>query len=249
MSRESWYLLQQSTPDDNARARKLAEQSIKLDPHSGFAWSLLAFSYFNAARMGWCESPQEYFQKAIELNHKALSLDKDLFCATAMLGHIHLYQRQFEKAIEMGRRSIELGPSIALIYNILASILRYTGSFEESIAMDEEAIRLHPFCPWYYRFDLAMSYRMAGRYEEALALYRQILTHAPQEAYYRVYIHIGLADVYSEMGRMAEAHAQALEILRIAPGFSLENFSKAEPFRDPKHLEMRLTALRKAGLK
>jgi tetratricopeptide (TPR) repeat protein len=220
-----------------------------LDPQDGFAWSLLAYSYFNAARMGWCESPQEYFQKAIELNHKALSLNKDLFCATAMLGQIHLYQGKYEQAIEMGRRSIELGPSIALDYMILASILRYTGNFEEAITLDEKAIRLHPFCPWYYRSDLAISYRMAGRYEEALALYSQILSRAPKEAFYLLYIHIGLADVYSEMGRVEEAHTQAKEILRIAPSFSLENYGKMEPFKDPKHREKILTSLRKAGLK
>jgi adenylate cyclase len=62
-------------------------------------------------------------------------------------------------------------------------------------------------------------------------------------------VHIGLAEVYSEMGRVEEAHTQALEILRINPSFSLENWSKREPFRDAAHLEKRLTALRKAGLK
>ncbi|HUS89305.1 MAG TPA: hypothetical protein VMW91_08075 [Desulfosporosinus sp.] len=52
----------------------------------------------------------------------------------------------------------------------------------------------------------------------------------------------GLAEVYSEMGRVEKAHAQALEILRINPSFSLEDWSKTEPFKDPKHLEKRLTA-------
>ena len=247
LASQGWDLVQRGTKEDNARTRELSEQAVKLDPHYGFAWSLLAFSYFNAARLGWCESPQEYFKKAIELNQKALTLNKDLFCATAMLGQIHLYQRQYEQAIEMGRRSIELGPSIAVNYMILASILRYTGNFEEAIAQGQKAISLHPFCPWYYWLDLAMSYRMAGRYEEALKLYRQILTRASKEAFNPLWVYLGLADVYSEMGRVEEAHAQTLEVLRIDPGFSLENWSKTQPFRDAKHLEKCLTALRKAG--
>jgi hypothetical protein len=55
-----------------------------LDPLDGFAWSLLAYRYFNAARMKWCEPSEEkeYFKKAIELNQKALTLNEDLFCAT-----------------------------------------------------------------------------------------------------------------------------------------------------------------------
>ena len=249
LATEAWDLISRFTREDNAKVRELAEQAVKLDPHYGFAWSLLAYSYFNAAAMGWCESPQEYFKKAIELNQKALTLNKDLFCATAMLGQINLFQRQYEQAIEMGRRSIELGPNIAVNYVILALTLCYTGNFEEAITLGEKAIHLHPFCPWYYLNGLAMSYHMAGRYEEALALYRQILDRVQKENFSPLPVYIGLADVYSEMGRVEEAHTQALEILRIDPSFSLENWSKTEPFRDAKHLEKRLTALRKAGLK
>jgi tetratricopeptide (TPR) repeat protein len=242
-------LISRATREDTARARELADQAVKLDPQYGFAWSLLAYSYFNAARMRWCESPEEYFKKAIELNQKALTLNKDLFCATAMLGQIHLARGQYERAIEMGRRSIELGPNQSLNYRILADILCYAGNFEEAITLGEKAVRLHPFCPYYYLITLARSYRMAGRYEEALTLYKQILYRAQKEAFSPLPVYIGLADVYSEMGRVEEAHTQTLEILRINPSFSLENWSKTEPFRDATHLEKRLTALRKAGLK
>ena len=249
LASQAWDFISRFTREDNTRTRELAEQAVKLDPLYGLPWSLLAYSYFNAARMGWCEIPEEYFKKAIELNQKALSLNKDLFCATAMLGQIHFAQRQYDQAIELGRRSIELGPNIAVNYRILGSTLCYTGNFEEAITLGEKAVLLHPFCPWYYLSSLAMYYRMAGHYEEALSLYRQILYRAQKEAFSPLPVYIGLADVYSEMDRVEEAHAQALEILRIDPSFSLENWSKSEPFRDPKHLEKRLIALRRAGLK
>jgi tetratricopeptide (TPR) repeat protein len=166
-----------------------------------------------------------------------------------MLGQIYLAQGQYERAIEMGRRSIELGPNIAVNYRILSEILCYAGNFEEAITMGEKAIRMHPFCPWMFQATSANSYRMAGRYEEALALYRESLHRAQQEALNPLSVYIGLAEVYSEMGRAEEAHTQALEILRINPSFSLENWSKTEPFRDAAHLDKRLTACRKAGLK
>lgn len=246
---QSWNAIQRFTRGDVARARELAEQAVKLDPQYGMAWSLLAFSYFDDAVMGWCDSPQGYFKKAIELNQKALSLNKDLFCATAMLGSIYLWQRQYDRAIEMGRRSIELGPNIAVNYAIFAMTLNYAGNFGEAIKLGEQAIHLHPFCPPWYLGVLATSYRMVGRYEEALALYKRILTLAPKEAFYLLFAKIGLAEVYLETGRVEEAQAQASEILRINPGFSLDNWNKTEPFKDPANLERRLVALRKAGLK
>ena len=249
LASQAWDVIQRATKEDVARAKELAEQAVKLDPQYGFAWSLVAWTYFDAVVFGWCESPKEYLQKAIELNQKALRLDNGLFCATAMLGSIYLYQRQYERAIEMGRRSIELGPSIAINYAVLAITLDYAGNFDEAIALGKQAVRLHPFCPLWYLDVLAGSYRMGGRYEEALALYKQVLTRAQKEAYNPFGAHIGLAEVYSEMGRVQEAHTQAKEILQIAPSFSLENWGKTLPFRDPKHLEKRLTALRKAGLK
>jgi len=240
-------LIQRFTKEDVARAKELAEQAVKLDPQYGFAWSLLAWAYFDET--GWCESPEEYFKKAVELNRKALTLNKDLFCAIAMLGSIHLWQRQYDQAIEMGRRSLELGPNFAVSYAAFAITLNYAGKFDEAIRMGEQAIHLHPFCPPWYLDTLATSYRMAGRYQDAVALYRQILPRAREETFYLLPTHIGLAEVYSETGRVEEARTEAKEILRIAPSFSLENWSKTQPFRDAKHLEKRLAALRKAGLK
>ncbi len=246
LASQAFDVIQRFTREDVARARELSEEAVKLDPQYGFAWSVLAWTYFMEA--GWRESPEEYLKKAVELNHKALELNKDLFCATAMLGSIYLWQRQYEKAIAMGRKSIELGPNIALNYPALAITLNYTGNFEEAIKLAERGIRLHPFCTPWYLDTLAMSYRMAGRYEEALALYGKILTRAQTETFY-LSAHIGLAEVYSEMGRVDEAHTQGREILRIAPSFSLESWAKTQPFSDAKNLEKRLSALRKAGLK
>jgi adenylate cyclase len=58
-----------------------------------------------------------------------------------------------------------------------------------------------------------------------------------------------LAAVYSEIGRDTEAHAEAAEVLRLNPKFSLEVHKERVPIKDPAMLERHIAALRKVGLK
>ncbi len=61
--------------------------------------------------------------------------------------------------------------------------------------------------------------------------------------------HLTLAAVYSELGQDAEARAEAAEVLRLNPKFSLEVHKQRAPIKDPVMLERHIAALRKAGLK
>jgi len=90
-----------------------------------------------------------------------------------------------------------------------------------------------------------MTYAVAGRYAEAQALFQRFLSRYPN----RLDIHLLLAAVYSELGQAAEARAQAAEVLRLNPYFSLAVHKQRMPIKDPAALESHLAALRKAGLK
>lgn len=86
---------------------------------------------------------------------------------------------------------------------------------------------------------------MAGYYEEAQAPLQRFLSRYPN----RLDVHLMLAAVYSELGQAAEARAEAAEVLRLNPKFSLEVHKQRMPIKDPAVLERHLAALRKAGLK
>jgi tetratricopeptide (TPR) repeat protein len=58
-----------------------------------------------------------------------------------------------------------------------------------------------------------------------------------------------IAAVYSELGRDADAQAEAAEVLRINPNWSLEVWKQRAPYKDPAMLERVFAALQKAGLK
>jgi len=57
-----------------------------------------------------------------------------------------------------------------------------------------------------------------------------------------------LAAVDSELSKKADAQAEAAEVLRLNPKFSLEIHKERVPIKDPAVLGRHLDALRKAGL-
>jgi adenylate cyclase len=242
-------LFQRFTKEDNTKARELFEQAIEIDPEYAFAWTMLAWTHWIDANFGFSESPAESFKRAVELARKAVALDDTQPNVHALLGAIHLFQRQYEKAIAEGERSIALGPNDATSHVLLANTMYYAGRFEEAITLAKKAMRLAPYHQAWYLGILAQSYRMAGRYEEAVAAYKQLLDRSRKGEFSALWPHSGLVEVYVELGREEEARAHAAEVMRIDPKFSLETWSKAQLFKDPAHLERRLDAKRKAGLK
>ena len=89
------------------------------------------------------------------------------------------------------------------------------------------------------------AYAVAGRYEDARDPLQRFLSRYPNI----LPIHLMLAAVYSELGQAAEARAEAAEVLRLNPKFSLEVHKQRMPIKDPAVLERHLATLRKAGLK
>jgi class 3 adenylate cyclase len=92
---------------------------------------------------------------------------------------------------------------------------------------------------------LGEAYRSTGRYEEAIAAFKRALTRNPD----LLPAHLNLAAIYSELGREEEARAEAAEVLKISPKYSLEVWRQRAPYKDPAVLERMLAALRKVGLK
>ena len=61
--------------------------------------------------------------------------------------------------------------------------------------------------------------------------------------------HLVLAGTYALMDRDKEARAEAAEVMRIDPTFSLESFARRLPYTDQKVIDDVVYSLRKAGLK
>jgi adenylate cyclase len=122
----------------------------------------------------------------------------------------------------------------------------YAGRPEEAIPVFQKVIRVSPSVHYSYTL-LGTALRMTGRYEEAVPAYKKAIQLEPNN----ISSHIGLAGTYSLMGREKEARAEATEVLRINPKFSVDSWKKslASLYKDQSETEKIVNSLRKAGLK
>jgi adenylate cyclase len=231
--------------ENNAQARKLTKQVISLDPNYPIAYHTLAVVTATDVWLGMSKSPKESLMKAIELEQKAISLDDSCASAYAHLGFLYVQIREYEKGIAAGERAIEIAPNMADAYAYFAQVLNFSGRPEEAARMVEKAFRLNPVGPssYYYMWS-AHTYRLTGRYEDAVEMCKELLGRWPNNAF----AHAALAIIYAEWGREEDAHAATQDLLRIAPKFSAQRYARLLPYKDPALNARVLENLRRAGV-
>ncbi len=228
--------------ESNNRARRLAEEALALDPGSSAAYTTLAYAHFWDFWLGPPKSPEDSINQGIAMAKKAIALD-DNPRAHGLLGMLYVNKGDYDKAVEEGERAASTDTGYLTAYG---STLMHASRYPEAIAVFQKVLPLNPVKPPSMCLNnLATSYRMIGKYEEAIRFYKRLLQDQPDH----FPGNLGLTDTYSVMGRMKEARAQAAEVLRINPNFSLERWAKTQRFRNHADGERRIDALRKAGLK
>jgi tetratricopeptide (TPR) repeat protein len=183
--------------------------------------------------------------QAVAVAQRGIALNDVSWWGHTVLGTVYLWQKQYEPALTEMERAIALDPTSAYGYAGLAEVLSRVGRPEEAVGMAKQALRRKPLVADEHLIDIGVAYDLAGRPEEAIAPLKQYLSHYPNI----LGAHLTLAAVYSELGREAEARAEAAEVLRLNPQFSLEVHKQRMPIKDLAMLERHIAALRKAGLK
>ncbi len=239
------YVLTNITKERNAKSRQMFEKAIELDPKYAAAYAGLGFSYFLDLTSQW-SLDTHLWERAFQLEQQALALNPSSGLAYLCLSPMYLAIGQSDKGIAAAERAVALDPSNSSGYAFLASALTLTGKPAEALKVLEKARRLDPrmqdssLC----LLSEGQAYTFMGRYAEAIPVLKRYVSHIPD----LLGPHLDLAVSYIELGREADARAEAAEVLRISPQFVLP---------DPKHGMIKDLAfaqrydadLRKAGLK
>jgi adenylate cyclase len=242
---EAWGYYARLNIEDNNSARRMVEEAIAMCPENPLGYIYLGYVYYFDYMLGNTKSPRETIEKGLDLAQKALAMDDSIALAHGLLCSLYSARREYDKAIAEGERAVALNPGGWSVLHVYGNCLTDAGRPEEAIPLLQKAIRLSPFGPFYLYSSLGKALRTTGRFQEAVSPYKKAIQIAPDN----YYAHLNLAATYSMMGLEKEARAEAAEVLRLNPKFSVDSWAKNSPYKDQSETDKVVNAVRKAGLK
>ena len=230
---------------DLYETRRLLEQSLAIDPNYARAYARLAWTHVGA----WVNALDADYHnpasldRAYHMARKALQLDPNLPEAHAMLGQVLGRRREHEAAIAAFERAMALNPNFTDWR--FAEVLVYGGHSARAIEIAERHMRLDPFYAPLAPLWLGAAHYMLKRYAHALPPLRETASRAPDSRG----AHVWLVATHAQLGNIEEARAEAAEVLRIEPTWTIEG-TQAHPrlFKRTADAEHYIDGLRKAGL-
>ncbi len=247
----AWLLVNQSferlvrfTKEDNAQARKLAEEAIALDPNYPEAYVRLGRTHLTDFHAGWVADRAASLRRSIELAQQALKLDDTYPDTYHLLSAIYLYLKRHDDARLAVAKALDLSPNHSLAKANLGMILTYAGEPEAAINVFNEALRLSPIPPGWFLSELARARFQAGRYDEAIEALQRRLQDEPNSGEALIL----LSAAQSAAGRLDQAKAALGKFLEPRPAYTLKHYANGEFYKNPEDLNRVLDALRRAGL-
>jgi adenylate cyclase len=153
------------------------------------------------------------------------------------------FEGQHEQAIAEFEKAVALNPNFTDWWFGMA-LLR-AGEPARAITVIETHMRYDPFCSPWALGQLGLAHYMLKEYSKALRPLRELTLRVPNMRQGHVFLAANLA----QLGQLDEAHAEAAEILRIDPKYTIEGTQKQLAlFKRTEDVERFLDGLRKAGL-
>jgi TolB-like protein/class 3 adenylate cyclase len=242
---KSHYLFEQMNIESNNLSRKICLEIIETNNKIPYIYVTLGFTYIIDIFFGVCKSPVVCVGQATEAAKKALSLEPNYHKAHQLVGTIFLLRKEHEKAIDELKRAVNINPNNERAYLNLGIAYYFYGRPIESIDYINKSIKLNPRPPSDYYVHLGNAYTIGEEYEKGIEALKKGAEIEPNN----LLAHIGLAATYGALEREKEARAEAKEVLTLNPNFSVEDFIKVLPFKDPVFKKRYAEYLQKAGLK
>ena len=232
------------TRTGNETAIRLLSDITQSDPGFAPALAELAQAYVSEVTRQWTETPRKSLEQAYDLSIKALKLNDSISTPYRVISFINVQKRQYSEAVQNAKKALELSPGSSEALESLGLALTFSGQSQEAIPYLEKAILLNPETSARCLAILGHAYMGSGDYDGSIDAFKRALDLEPNSPFILSF----LAASYVLADRMTEARATTQELMRIAPGFNLDNLKKRLPFKDPAQGAKIIDSLNRAGL-
>ena len=206
-------LAYQRTADALRQSDALYRQALAIDPRYAPAWDEQARNLVNEAGIGAVPNDEGYRQ-AREAAERALAIDPDYAPAHAILGQIARDEGDPAGAAQHLERALALAPADLDVLLSSAGLLRSIDQLQQAIAVGEHIVARDPVnvSSLYY---LGVAYRLAGRYDEAIARFRTALSLGPGRGVVHFMVGATLLLKGDAAGALAEIEQETSEAWRM----------------------------------
>jgi adenylate cyclase len=250
LAMRGWALIYASqTKDNNAAARRLFEESLRLDPQAVSALTGLGFTHIRDVLNRWTDAPADPLQKADELIAQAIVLKPDDAAAHQYKALLRRAQRRSEEAIAAAERAVSLNRNLAVPYTEIGWNWALLGQPEKTEGYVRQGIRLSPRDPFlvYWLLYIGGAQLHQGKDQAALETIRQAIDADP--GFPSSYGWLAAAYVFT--GREAAAREPMERWLKAVPSMTLTRYKALEQSEHPAYMAQRsriYAAWRKLGM-
>jgi len=224
----------------NLAARRLFAEATAADPACAPAHAGLFRTYLWAWLYGWAEDAADPLGRAVEAGRAAVDRDPLDARGHAALAFAVLHRKEYEAALAGFARATALNPNDPDVLVERAAALAAVGDGARALELHGRAAGLVPERPDWHLWYLADTLFALDRPGEVLATLGRM--GDPTEGR-RL-----LAASRARLGETGAARAEAREVLRLQPGFTVEAWTGRLPCRRAWQLERFADGLRRAGL-
>jgi adenylate cyclase len=227
------------------QALALLNQALAIDPDYPLALSLASWCYAQRSVYNWTDDIDSARDSALRHAEKAAELGGEDPLILAVLGAAHSVLRNQGTARVMLERAVAIDPNSAWAWSRLGWVENYSDRPERAVAHFERALRLSPLDPMNFNNYVGMgsAAEVAGRYEDAVTMYRRALQERPHADW----ILRNLVSALVGAGRMEEAGVEFRKLMAAYPDLTVTKFRNAMVFT-PAMLDRMGANLRMVGL-